>query len=344
MKLFLYECLNSILSSHPPNSPVLNGDRFRLSAEKFLTCSDLNAETLDAISVSRKAVSCIKCNDLISARVLLSGVRAHLDSIDNTGLDYYLCNSWFLHATSFLQLSNQTFLKCANTIIEAINNDIILYSRFDLSFFVDSHLMLLGRLICLHPYLDSELFIQHSSSLLLSLLDNSPYRCILGDSTSILANCSNLADLHLLLCRPLNSLFLFHASSTVFDLRSYSLFTDILSRIVQTPTFFSHPSRLMAKTNLLLLLDHSMSFDLLLYSTISNSSFNCLDFYKSLSFSVSSPLALWIPIFLKALIFQSHSNNSVFDNTTISDFIFSQPDYIICNFLKSRIKSICFAS
>ena len=338
--------INIFTYSETPESYILSGARFKFYANEFLNTSCLSSNALNVISMSRQVVSLLKQNNLKASSELVNSASSSLSALRHNSFDFIFSNSWYLHSLAFYNFYTGNFLQTSTFLINAIHNDIALYRDYRLAFFIDSHIMLLGRLICLTPLVNSLSDFQVIFDLLLSIVNNIPFSCPLGDSHTILTLSPSHSEVMLLLCRPLNAILLLSSSKLLsFDdlqtVNTLHLISSFLKNS-KSPFISSDLSNFLGSYY-----PNHFTFppDLPHNFSLSANFFENAELKSLLQLSVASPLALWLPICFHMINFLQNDETG-FDILfpIINKFIDSQPDYIICSFLKTILKTTLLSS
>ena len=337
---------NIFTYSETPESYILSGARFKSYAHEYLKSSCLSSNALNVITMSRQVVSLLKQNNFEASSELVNSASSSLSALRHNSFDFTFSNSWYLHSLAFYNFYTGNFLQTSTFLINAIHNDIALYRDYKLAFFIDSHIMLLGRLICLTPFVNSLSNFQVIFDLLLSIVNNIPFSCPLGDSHTVLTLSPSQTEAMLLLCRPLNAILLLSSSKLLSfgDLQTvntFHLFSCFLKNS-KSPFVSSDLLNFLGSyypDNFTFPPDHPHNFSL------SAKFFENAELKSLLQLSVASPFALWLPIYFHKINFLQ-SDETSFDILlpVINKFIDSQPDYIICSFLKTILKSTLLSS
>jgi hypothetical protein len=327
--------------SETPESYILSGSRFKFHANEFINSSCLSSNALNVISNSRQVVSLLKQNNFKSSSELINSASFSLSALRHNSLEFFLSNSWYLHSLAFHNFYTGNFLQTLTLLINAIDNDIVLYRDYSLPFFIDSHIMLLGRLVCLTPFVNSLSNFQIIFDLLFAIVNNIPFSCPFGDSDTILTHSPSHSEAMLLLCRPLNAILLLSSSKLVSfsDLQPVNLF-HLLSCFIQNANSLSISSDLLDFLGLHYPDNFTFPLELCHNLPLTYKLFEDAELSSLLQLSLSSPLALWLPTCFHMTNYL-HSDDSTFDFPfpIIDKFIDSQPDYIICSFLKTILKT-----
>lgn len=131
------------------NNYILSGQAFIQNATKLINKHDDKDHSLRIfVEDCRKFVKNIQsqrdCQGRLKSELLSLYSRA--ESFD--GIKYPLSKSWLYHAESLFYFCNGQGQQSLKSIHESIENDSYLYTKYhDLYFFIDSHMMLLSRLI-----------------------------------------------------------------------------------------------------------------------------------------------------------------------------------------------------
>jgi hypothetical protein len=338
---FFSDFYNTFTYTQTPDSFILSGLRFKTSANEYIDSSGLSSNALKVVFMSRQVVSLLKQNNLQSSSELINSAGYLLSCLRHNSLDYFLSNSWYLHSLAFHNFYTGNFLQTSTHLINAIHNDIVLYRDYDLSFFIDSHIMLLGRLLCLAPFVKSTPDFQIIFNLLFSLVSTTPFSCSFGDTSTILTHSPSHREAMLLLCRPLNALLLLSSSKLVSfsDLQFVNLH-QLLSCFIKNSPSLSISSDLYNRLASYYFVNSTFPIDLHRNLPLTTKFFEDTELLNLLEFSVTSPLALWLPTFFHMTNYLRRDICTLdFPFSMIENFIDSQPDYLFCSFLKPILKT-----
>jgi hypothetical protein len=233
----LDRALRSLISNPAARCNILSGMRFREETNRLLAQQHLSG-ALKCIALSRRFVQCIARNHrdastLFNAR---DDCLRQLDKLESSTLDFRLANSWFLHADSYFAYKRNEFGLANDLLTRAIHNDQKLYAVNGLSIFVDSHLMLVGRLVNLSDISGQECLTLEAMKFIDTLLNGRSHTSVLGSSGDLLEHVGNQENLLRLLCRPLNAIILFHSGhlehlSAGLEKRYSDMLTLFLTRL-----------------------------------------------------------------------------------------------------------------
>ena len=154
---------------------ILSGQAFIQNATKAIKRHDDNDNSLQIfVDDCRKFVKNIysRCDDKNKLKSELLLLYLKVESLD--GIRYSLSKSWLYHAESLYYYCQRQGQESLNSIHKSIENDSYLYTRYnDLYFFVDSHMMLLSRLISVSGKIkDYKLFEESCNFMFKAMFEN----------------------------------------------------------------------------------------------------------------------------------------------------------------------------